>query len=78
VTAETPSADRHANPSTALQVWSRDTELSRARAKAFADHARAGNLKLKLMIRSTNHPFTPLGVFVIDQWHRIGVAAEHT
>jgi hypothetical protein len=39
--------------------------------------AGASSLKFKLINRNINHPFTPLGVFVIDQWRRIGVTAEH-
>ena len=35
----------------------------------------SSNLKFKLVNRNVNHPFTPVGVFVIDQWRRIGVTA---
>jgi peptide/nickel transport system substrate-binding protein len=62
----------------ALPGYGRDAEKSRARAKALLVEAGAGNLKLKLINRNINHPFTPLGLFVIDQWRRIGVTAEHT
>ena len=46
-------------------------------AKALLAEAGVANLKFKLINRNVNHPFTPLGVFVIDQWRRIGVTAEH-
>jgi len=61
-----------------LPGYGRDAEKSRARAKELLVEAGAGNLKLKLINRNIDHPFTPLGVFVIDQWRRIGVTAEHT
>ena len=55
----------------------RDPEKSRAQAKALLAEAGASSLKFKLINRNVNHPYTPLGVFVIDQWRRIGVMAEH-
>jgi peptide/nickel transport system substrate-binding protein len=61
-----------------LPGYGRDAEKSRARAKELLAEAGAANLKFKLINRNVNHPFTPLGVFVIDQWRRIGVTAEHT
>ena len=61
----------------ALPGFGRDPEKSRAQAKALLAEAGAANLKFKLINRNVNHPFTPLGVFVIDQWRRIGVTAEH-
>jgi peptide/nickel transport system substrate-binding protein len=27
--------------------------------------------------RNVSHPFTPVGVFLIDQWRRIGIVVEH-
>ena len=62
----------------ALPGFGRDAEKSRAQAKALLAEAGIANLKFKLINRNVNHPFTPLGVFVIDQWRRIGVTAEHT
>ena len=61
-----------------LPGFGRDIEKSRTRAKELLAEAGASNLKFKLINRNVNHPFTPLGVFVIDQWRRIGVIAEHT
>jgi peptide/nickel transport system substrate-binding protein len=61
-----------------LPGFGRDPENSRAQAKTLLAEAGAANLKFKLVNRNVNHPFTPLGVFVIDQWRRIGVTAEHT
>jgi peptide/nickel transport system substrate-binding protein len=61
-----------------LPGFGRDAEKSRARAKELLAEAGVPGLKFKLINRNVNHPFTPLGVFVIDQWRRIGVTAEHT
>jgi len=39
--------------------------------------AGAQDLKFKLVNRNVNHPFTPVGVYMVDQFRRIGVTAEH-
>ena len=61
----------------ALPGYGRDAEKSRAEAKRLLAEAGVANLKFKLINRNVNHPFTPVGVYVIDQWRRIGVTAEH-
>jgi peptide/nickel transport system substrate-binding protein len=61
----------------ALPGFGRDPEKSRAEAKRLLAEAGASDLKLRLINRNVNHPFTPVGVYVIDQWRRIGVTAEH-
>src|SRR5262245_58552319 len=63
---------------TELPGFGRDVEKSRAQAKQLLADAGVANLKFKLINRNVNHPFTPIGVYVIDQWRRIGVTAEHT
>jgi len=60
-----------------LPGYGRDPEKARAEAKALLAAAGISNLKFKLVNRNVNHPFTPLGVFVIDQWRRIGVNVQH-
>ncbi len=57
--------------------FSRDIEKSRAEAKRLLKEAGAENLKFKLFNRAVGDPFTPIGVYVIDQWRRIGITAEH-
>ena len=57
--------------------FSRDIEKSRAEARRLLAEAGASNLKIRLVNRNVNHPFTPTGVYVVDQWRRIGVTAEH-
>ena len=61
----------------ALPGFGRDAEKSRAEAKRLLAEAGASNLKFKLVNRNVSHPFTPVGVFLIDQWRRIGIAVEH-
>ncbi len=56
----------------------RDIEKSRAEAKRLLQEAGHPNLKLKLVNRQVDQPFVPAGIFVIDQWRRIGVEAEHS
>jgi peptide/nickel transport system substrate-binding protein len=61
-----------------LPGFGRDIEKSRAQAKKLLAEAGVADLKFKLINRNVSHPFTPVGVFVIDQWRRIGVTADHT
>lgn len=60
-----------------LPGYARDIETARAEAKRLLAEAGVPNLKFRLVNRNVNHPFTPTGVYVIDQWRRIGVTAEH-
>lgn len=60
-----------------LPGFSRDMEKARQDARKLLEDAGVANLKLKLTNRNVSHPFTPTGIFVIDQWRRIGVTAEH-
>lgn len=54
-----------------------DINKSREEAKRLLKEAGAENLKLKVLNRTIAQPFTPAGVFAMDQWKRIGVEAEH-
>ena len=58
--------------------FSRDIEKSRAEAKRLLAEAGVPNLKVKLVNRNVAEPYTPGGIYLIDQWRRIGVEAEHT
>ena len=60
-----------------LPGFGRNIEKARAEAKQLLADAGFGDMKIKLLNRNVNHPFTPLGVYVIDQWRRIGVMSEH-
>ncbi len=57
--------------------YSKDIEKSRAEAKKLLKEAGVENLTLKLLNRNVAEPYTPGGVFVVDQWRRIGVTAQH-
>jgi peptide/nickel transport system substrate-binding protein len=54
-----------------------DINKSREEAKRLLKEAGAENLKLKVLNRTIAQPFTPAGVFAMDQWKRIGVESEH-
>lgn len=60
-----------------LPGYSRDIEAARAQARKLLEEAGQKDLKIKLLNRNTPMPFTPVGVFVVDQWKRIGVTVEH-
>jgi peptide/nickel transport system substrate-binding protein len=56
----------------------RDIEKSRTEARRLLKEAGAENLSIKLHSRNVAEPYTPVGIFLIDQWRRIGVAVEHS
>jgi peptide/nickel transport system substrate-binding protein len=58
--------------------YGRDIEKARAEARQLLKEAGHENLKIKLHNRTVAEPYTPLGVFLIDQWRRIGVTVEHS
>ncbi len=61
-----------------LPGYWRDIEKSRAESRRLLKEAGHENLKLKLHNRTLNEPYTPVGIFLIDQWKRIGVTVEHS
>ena len=60
-----------------LPGFSKDIEASRAQARKLLKEAGAENLTFKLFNRNVAEPYTPGGIFVIDQWRRIGVNVQH-
>lgn len=60
-----------------LPGFRRNIETERAAARKLLDEAGVKDLKFKLTNRNVNQPFTPAGVYVVDQMRRIGVTAEH-
>lgn len=54
-----------------------DITVSRAGAKKLLQEAGATSLKFKLTNRNVPMPYTPVGVYLIDQWRQIGVQVEH-
>lgn len=57
--------------------FSRDIKKSREEAKKLLKDAGVSNLKFKFLNRNVSMPYTPVGVFLIDQWRQIGVTVEH-
>jgi peptide/nickel transport system substrate-binding protein len=60
-----------------LPGFSKDIEASRTQARKLLKEAGAENLTFRLFNRNVAEPYTPGGVFVIDQWKRIGVNVQH-
>jgi peptide/nickel transport system substrate-binding protein len=57
--------------------FSKDIKTSREEAQKLLKQAGAGSLKFKLTNRNVPMPYTPVGVYLIDQWRRIGIQVEH-
>jgi peptide/nickel transport system substrate-binding protein len=57
--------------------FGRDIQAARAEARRLLREAGVPNLAFRLVNRSRVTPYTSFGVFLIDQWRQIGVAAEH-
>ena len=62
----------------ALPGYWRDIEKSRAEARRLLAEAGVPNLKVKLLNRQVGQPFQPAGVYVVDQWRRVGIQPEHS
>ncbi|MGE0802332.1 MAG: ABC transporter substrate-binding protein [Lautropia sp.] len=60
-----------------LPGFSRDIQASRAEARRLLKEAGAENLTFKLTNRNVAMPYTPVGVFLIDQWRQIGLNVQH-
>jgi len=55
----------------------KDIKKARAEARRLLKEAGVPNLKFKFTNRNIPMPYTPVGVFLIDQWRQIGVTVEH-
>ena len=60
-----------------LPGFSRDINASRAEARKLLKEAGAENLAFKLTNRNVAMPYTPVGVFLVDQWRQIGLNVQH-
>jgi peptide/nickel transport system substrate-binding protein len=60
-----------------LPGFAKDINKSRDEAKKLLEQAGVKDLKFKLLNRNIPEPYTPVGVYSVDQWRRIGVVAEH-
>jgi peptide/nickel transport system substrate-binding protein len=57
--------------------FSKDIAASRAEARKLLQAAGAPNLTFTLTNRNVAMPYTPVGVFLIDQWRQIGLNVKH-
>ena len=60
-----------------LPGFSKDIRASREEARKLLAEAGVPNLKFTLWNRNLAMPYTPAGVFLVDQWRQIGVQVEH-
>jgi peptide/nickel transport system substrate-binding protein len=62
---------------TSYPGFGKDVKKARAEAQKLLKEAGVSNLKFKLTNRNVPMPYTPVGVFLIDQWRQIGLNVEH-
>jgi peptide/nickel transport system substrate-binding protein len=60
-----------------LPGFGKDIKASRAEARKLLKEAGQENLKFVLWNRNLAMPYTPAGIFLVDQWRQIGVEVEH-
>ena len=61
---------------TKLPGFGRDIRAAREEARKLLKEAGVSDLKFQLLNRSVPMPFSPVGIFLIDQWRQIGVTVE--
>jgi peptide/nickel transport system substrate-binding protein len=60
-----------------LPGFGKDIKKSREEARKLLKEAGQENLKFVLWNRNLAMPYTPAGIFLVDQWRQIGVEVEH-
>jgi peptide/nickel transport system substrate-binding protein len=60
-----------------LPGFAKDIKKSREEAKKLLAEAGVPNLKFQLWNRNLAMPYTPAGIFLVDQWRQIGVEVQH-
>ncbi|MGE0714444.1 MAG: ABC transporter substrate-binding protein [Alphaproteobacteria bacterium] len=60
-----------------LPGFSKDIRAARAEAKKLLAEAGVPNLSFTLHNRNLAMPYTPAGIFLVDQWRQIGVTVDH-
>lgn len=60
-----------------LPGYAKDIAKSREEAKKLLKEAGVENLKINFVNRNIAEPYTPAGIYVVDQWKRIGVETNH-
>ncbi|MBL8688167.1 MAG: hypothetical protein JNL04_03675 [Rhodospirillaceae bacterium] len=68
----TPEADLVKFPG-----FGKDIAANRAEARKLLAEAGVPNLKFELINRTIAQPYTPAGIYVVDQWRQIGVEVQH-
>jgi peptide/nickel transport system substrate-binding protein len=59
-----------------LAGYSPDIAKSRAEAKRLLKEAGVPDLKFTLANRAVDQPYTPLGIWLIDQWKEVGITVD--
>jgi len=62
---------------TRLPGFTRDIAAARAEARRLLQEAGVPNLSFVLTNRTIAQPYTPAGIFLVDQWRQIGVTVQH-
>jgi peptide/nickel transport system substrate-binding protein len=57
--------------------YGKDIERARTEARRLLKEAGQESLKFVFKNRDTQMPYEPVGIFLVDQWRRVGVTAEH-
>jgi len=60
-----------------LQGFSKDAKAAKDEAKKLLADAGVPNLSFKFLNRNIDTPYTPVAVFLIDQWRQVGITATH-
>jgi peptide/nickel transport system substrate-binding protein len=60
-----------------LPGFRRDIDNSRAEARKLLHEAGQSGMSFTLLNRNIAMPYTPVGVFLVDQWRQIGVNVKH-
>jgi len=60
-----------------LPGFGKDITKARAEARKLLQEAGVPNLRFKLTNRNVNMPYTPVGVYLINEWRQIGLTVEH-
>jgi peptide/nickel transport system substrate-binding protein len=60
-----------------LPGYGTDIAKAREEAKKLLKEAGVENLKINFVNRNIAEPYTPAGIYVVDQWKRIGVETDH-
>ena len=60
-----------------LPGYGRDINKAREEAKKLLKEAGVENLKISFLNRAVGQPYTTAGIFLVDQWKRIGVETDH-